>query len=431
MIPGDAPHRATMAGVVATRTRQGIPSAGDLVLALAMAVLGAAGVFSESHDSARSLPPIFGGYLIAAAAAGLLAWRRRAPVTVAFGTVAICLPYHLLGYPGFAPAAAMFVAVHAVTAYSTSQRLLLAGGLIVVASVIPVLPPHPAGFNVGALLGPPIGMIATAAVGEAARARQVVANEQLRAARQTAAEEARRRLVEERLNIARELHDVLAHTITVISVQAAVGADALDERPDDTRAALAAVRSAARDAMAELRSTLVVLRAGVEAGAVEAGAVEAGAVEAGAIAAPQPGLQHLPRLVDQATAAGVTVQMTTTGEANGLPASVELAVYRIAQEALTNTIRHSAASSVAVAITFGADEVAVEVTDDGPLVAASVSPDGHEPADRAQCGAAQCGAHGLIGMRERARALGGTLDAGPMPDTGFRVAARLPVRGPG
>lgn len=402
---GGGADRTRMAGVGAISTRLGIRS-GDLVVTGATAVVALVGVFAEFHASAR-VPwgPVPGGYLIAIAAAVLLGWRHRAPVMVTSGIVAGCLLYHLLGYPGLAPGVAMVAAVHAVTAYAIGRRLLLAGTLIAAVGVIPLLPPHPAAINAGALLGPPITMIAAAAVGEAARARQVAADEQLRAAQQTAAEHTRRRLVEERLDIARELHDVLAHTITVISVQAAAGADALDERPDHTRAALAAVRGAARDAMAELRGTLVLLRAGGEPSTVTA---------------PQPGLGQLPRLVDQATASGVTVRMATTGEPDGLPATVELAVYRIVQEALTNTIRHSSAGSATVTITFGADEVAVEVTDDGPVAAASVS-----PADQGECGA-----HGLTGMRERARVLGGTLDAGPIPGTGFRVAARLPVRGP-
>ncbi len=367
------------------------------------AVLGVAGVAAELAEAARPLLPAADAYLIAIATAGMLAWRRPAPLVAAAGILALCLLYHLAGYPGLAPAVAMFFAVHAVTAYATGRRLLLATAVIGAIGLIPLLPPDPARFNVGALLGPPTGLIAAAAMGEAARARRVAVEEQLRTVRQTAAEEARRVLVEERLDIARELHDVLAHTITVIAVQAAAGADALEHRPEETRAALATVRNAARDAMTELRSTLVLLRA----------------AETDRVAAPAPGLGRLPQLVDQACAAGVSVRLVTSGAADGLPAALELAIYRIVQEALTNTIRHSAARTAAVQIGFGRDEVTVEVIDDGPMVAAATAThDEPQPA-----------AHGLVGMRERARALGGTLNAGPIPGSGFRVAARLPIRG--
>lgn len=379
------------------------PRAIDVALVGATAAVGLVGVFSEVHDSGRALlPPAFGGYLIALAAAGVLGWRRRAPLLVAGGVVAASLCYHLLGYPGLAPAAAVFVAVYTVTAHAAGRRLLLGAALIAAVGVIPVLPPDPAGFNLGALFGPPIAMIAAAAVGEAARARRVASDVHLRAVQQAAADQASRRLIEERLEIARELHDVLAHTITVIAVQAAAGADALPARPEETATALAAVRTATRDAMAELRATLVLLRAGTDRDPD---------------LPPQAGLAQLPHLLEQATAAGVNAQITTTGDPDGLPATIELAVYRIVQEALTNTIRHSGAASATVAITFARDAVAVEVTDNGhPRDAPHPTED--QPATAA---------HGLTGMRERARALGGTLDAGPGPDAGFRVAARLPI----
>jgi signal transduction histidine kinase len=189
------------------------------------------------------------------------------------------------------------------------------------------------------------------------------------------------------------VHDVLAHTITVIAVQAAAATEALDDRPEDAREALGAVRGAAREAMTELRSTLALLRTGP--------------VDPGA---PHPGLPQLHQLRQRAEAAGTAVTLTVVGD-RSLPPAVERAIFRIVQEALTNTIRHAAASTATVAIDLTGAEVTVEVTDDG--TATDVD--------------AAAGGHGLAGMRERARALGGSLDAGPRPDGGFRVAARLPA----
>ena len=158
------------------------------------------------------------------------------------------------------------------------------------------------------------------AFGEATRARRQAAAEQLRAVRLAGEQETRRQIVEDRVAVAREVHDVLAHTITAISVQAAAAAEALDDRPEDARAALAAVRGATRDAMAELRGTLATLRS-----------------------EPPQGIDQLPQLEAQARAAGLAVTLTVTGGPEA-PAPVGRAVYRIVQEALTNTVRHAAAS---------------------------------------------------------------------------------------
>jgi len=265
--------------------------------------------------------------------------------------------------------------------------------------VITLLPWHAIRFTWGNA-GPALAMVATAAVGEAARSRRVAAAEQLRSLRSRAEEDTRARLDEQRLGIAREVHEVLANTVTLIAVQAAAAADALDSRPEETRAALAAIRGATKEAMAELRGTLVVLRGG-----------DPGSV------APQPGLAQLPGLVEHAITVGVDVNLSVTGAAGGLPATVELVVYRIVQEALTNTIRHSRSSTAAVTIEVLADEIVVTATDNGP------------PSRRDGGAAEQPRALGLVGLRERVHALGGTVDAGPGPagTPGFRVVARLPT----
>ena len=372
----------------------------ELLLAAGMAGVGAVGVLNELGESNQTpLGTPYAGVLIAVATGGVLWWRKRAPGWVMSGIVGLCVLYHLLGYPGLAPAVSLFVATYALAAYTPSRGLLLAGCLIAGTAVIPVLPPHPAGFNVGALFGPPTAMIGIAAMGAAARVRRTAMDEQLRAARHATQQEAGRQLAEQRLEIARELHDVLAHTITIISVQAAVGAEALEQRPEQAGPALAAVRSAAREALTELRGMLAELRTDGDLDTV---------------AAPQPGLADLSRLIEQTVAGGIAVQFVTTGEAHTLPATVELTIYRIVQEALTNAIRHSRAGSARVSLTYAPGQVVVEVSDDGPAVEARPH--------RTHA------AHGIVGMRERIRLLGGTLTAGPTSQGGFRVVAELPVR---
>jgi signal transduction histidine kinase len=212
-------------------------------------------------------------------------------------------------------------------------------------------------------------------------------------------DERQRRLGEQRLGLAQELHDVLAHNISLINVQASVALHLIDEQPDQARPALTTIKAASRDALQELRTALDLLRHGEDAPR-----------------GPAPGLADLATLVDGARAGGLEVQvdMDVNGSGSPLPAAVELAAYRIVQEALTNVARHARAHRVTVRIVHGAgdgDGVSVEVTDDG------------------RGGSAEPG-NGIVGMQERAAALGGTVEAGPCAGGGFRVAANLPGRRP-
>jgi signal transduction histidine kinase len=210
-------------------------------------------------------------------------------------------------------------------------------------------------------------------------------------------EEERRHASEERLAIARELHDVLAHNISMINVQAGVALHLLEERPEQARPALTAIKHASKEALTELRSVLGVLRRVDE---------EDGSKD------PSPTLARLDDLVVRANAAGLSVRKEVQGPVRLLPAPVELAGFRIVQEALTNVVRHAAATRTTVSVTYGDDSVTVQVDDDGrgtvpgPLGSGS----------------------GIVGMRERAESIGGFLDAGPGLDgSGFRVRAWLPL----
>jgi signal transduction histidine kinase len=202
-------------------------------------------------------------------------------------------------------------------------------------------------------------------------------------------------VVAERARIARELHDVIAHTVSVMGVQAAAAAEVLSSDPERARPPLEAIQQTARDAVAELHRLLGVLRDGAGPPAL----------------APQPGMEELEALVERTRDAGLRVECRIEGDARPLPPGVELAAYRIVQEALTNARKHAAGASARVLVTYERDCLSLLVEDDGSP--GSVNGDGT--------------GHGLVGMRERASLYGGLLEAGPRSDGGFVVRARLPV----
>jgi signal transduction histidine kinase len=224
-------------------------------------------------------------------------------------------------------------------------------------------------------------------------------------------DQALRRASEERLRIARDLHDVVAHNISVINVQANTALHLIDRQPERAREALTAIHEVSKQALAELRSVLGVLR-------------EPGA---GAPLAPSPTLARLADLAGSAASAGLTVRVEADGERRPLPTEVDVAAYRIVQEALTNSARHSAGSTATVYVRYREDDVVVQVDDNG--AAAGLAPAGPTAARPSQPGKDASGGNGIAGMTERAHALGGSLQAGPRPGGGFRVRARLPLAG--
>jgi signal transduction histidine kinase len=235
--------------------------------------------------------------------------------------------------------------------------------------------------------------------------------EQAQQQQQAETERGRHALQQERLLIARELHDVLAHTLSVVTVQAGVGRRVGPARPAEALRALAAVEEASRGALDELRRVLSLLR--------DDGA--AGPAGAGASLAPAPGLGDLDGLAAMVRAAGTPVQLDATGERAAVPPAAALTAYRIVQEALTNVVRHAPGARATVAVRISAAGVRIRVTDTG-------RPAG--PAGLAGASASGAGHHGIAGMRERAAVFGGTLDAAPLPGGGFQVAAFLPVQVP-
>jgi signal transduction histidine kinase len=214
-------------------------------------------------------------------------------------------------------------------------------------------------------------------------------------------EAASKAVAEERLRIARELHDVVAHSMSVIAVQAGYGQYVIDSQPADARNALGAIQATSREALDEMRRMLGALRQADQAEA--------------------SGLADLDRLLARTASAGVRVDVTRCGVVRELPPSIDLSAYRIVQEALTNVVKHARAGSCQVLIGYGQDELTVEVTDNGAGVPALV---GAEPGG---LGESSLGGHGLIGMRERVTLLGGEFFAGPRSGYGFGVVAHIPL----
>lgn len=372
----------------------GLPWRSTLALVL-FAVLGSR--FAAENQPDRAQLDLFARALLGGGAA-LLLLRHRYPVLVAFGTAASAMLYLGAGYP-YGPVLitvafgcfAAVVAGHRRAAWS-ALGVLWAGHLLVGHWLYRRLPPS---GDTAASWGEEVvvatWVVAVVAISELARVRR----EQWERERAERARAARRRADEERLRIARELHDVLAHSISVINVQAGMGLALLDSDPEQTRTALTTIKAASKEALGEVRHVLDTLR-----------------TPGDAPRAPAPGLDRLPELVGQAASAGLAVDVVTEGGRRDLAPGSDLAAFRIVQEALTNVVRHSGSRRARVQVTYGEGVLELLVDDEGPATGKDAGGTGN----------------GLAGMRERAAALGGTIEAGPGPDGGFRVRAVLPLR---
>ncbi|MFP3990827.1 sensor histidine kinase [Streptomyces sp. E11-3] len=332
-----------------------------------------------------------------------LVFRRRNPMTVLAATGALSLVELITGEPRAPVAMSAVIALYTVASRTdrpTTWRVgLLSMTVLTAAAMLSGPLPWYAQENLGIFAW--TGM--AAAAGDAVRSRRAFVGaiqERAERAERTREEEARRRVAEERLRIARELHDVVAHHIALVNVQAGVASHVMDKRPDQAKEALAHVREASRSALGELRATVGLLR--------QSGDPEAPTE-------PAPGLARLGELVDTFRNAGLRVEVVRADDGAPLPASVDLAAYRVIQEALTNVHKHAGAEAKAeVSVIRVGKLIEITVLDDGP--GDEDSPDG--------------GGHGLLGMRERVQALGGSCTAGPRYSGGYRVHATLPLRAP-
>jgi signal transduction histidine kinase len=359
-------------------------------------VMAGSGFAARNQLGREALDPFARALLFLGAA--LLLFRHRHPRVVVIGTAVVCAVYFAAGYP-YGPVF-LVIALGTFAAILAGHRRvawcalagLWASHLLVAHWLYRWLPPHkgPEPWGQEWFIGAVV--VAVVAVSELARVRR----EQLAKVRAERAAAERRRADEERLRIARELHDVLAHSISVINVQAGVGLALLDNDPEQARTALTTIKSASKEALGEVRQVLDTLR-----------------TPGDAPRSPAPGLDRLPELTEQARGAGLTVDVTTEGGRTALPPGVDLAAFRIVQEALTNVVRHSGSRTAHVLLRHVRGALEIRVDDDGPATSAA--------------GELTGGGNGLVGMRERAAALGGTVEAGPRPDGGFRVFARVPL----
>jgi signal transduction histidine kinase len=417
-----------------------LPLAGPVVLFL-LVTAGVAVALRRRH------PMLMLGVLLADSAL-LAAMVRRPSISMAFFIPVVYVLYPIAAsYERRRDAVRVLVAVFAVLLLDTELTALTDGTFT-----------EP--FNSGKLFSVSLCVIIVWTVGYTVRQRR-------RYAVRLQEEAASKAVAEERLRIARELHDVVAHSMSVIAVQAGYGQYVIDTQPADARSALGAIQVTSREALEEMRRMLGALRHAVEADQQRGGPAEAAVAEApptdaaGAPLFPAPGLADLDRLLSRTASAGVRVDVKRLGRQVDLPASIDLSAYRIIQEALTNVVKHAHTSSCQVLIGYGQDDLLVEITDNGaglPALAGAGARAMAVALDRGSLnggshyggsldgGSRNAGApdrggydaqgfgddpgggHGIIGMRERVSLLGGVFNAGPLPGYGFRVSARIPLR---
>ncbi len=320
--------------------------------------------------------------------------RRRYPLAVLALTTAATIV--LIEAVGSYPPVAVGVALYTVAEVCDRRRSLKASAIALAALALPLWHSigwwHPLPF-VGRLIWFGVAWLIGDSVGTRRRYVRELEDKAERLEREREAEAARA-VAEEQARIARELHDLIAHNVSVMVVQAAAGRDVFESRPERALEALRAVEATGRGALAELRRLLGAIRNGDQPDY-----------------APQPGLDRLDELIAQMRATGLHVELAVEGERQPLPTAIELAAFRIVQEALTNTLKHAHATRVEIVVRHGDAALDVEIRDDG----------------RAGGSNGTAAGHGLIGMRERVNVFGGSLAAGPAPGGGFSVAARLPL----
>jgi len=396
----------------------------DALLAVFITVMQVQGTVIRNSTSAvtpsRALTDYGNlGYVLLIVSGLVVAGRRRWPVPVLLITAFASLVYYSFDFgdgPGWL---GLFVALYTLTAYGDGRRSLVTAGAGITALTIwwlvasaDVEPRAAIGwvfFRIGA-------SVMSAALGESARARRFIASEaQERAERaeRSREEEARARVDAERLRIAREVHDTVAHAIAIINVQSGVTAHVLDRRPEQAREALVTIEQTSSRVLREMRAILGVLR------------------DTDNERTPHPGLEQLDELAAQARDAGLDIKIEATSPPASLPSAVGSAAYRILQESITNVIRHVGPTRVTAALEYGVDVLTVSVTDEGRRHATTDDRTGlhvlaKQPSGNGTGSSSELG-RGILGMRERCQLLGGELTTRSLPGGGFEVNARLPL----
>ncbi|MET9152164.1 sensor histidine kinase [Streptomyces griseoflavus] len=386
--------RSALTPVVA-RWRTANPYALDTALAaLVLFAVSLQWIFPDEGDD----PLTWQGWLLGAVTAVPLIWRRRAPCATAWA-VSVATPAQALHHappPDVMYGGMVVLYTLAAVGKPWQRRMMLAGWVIGVVTTMrhqAELAPFEYAFHL-------MGLICGYALGMLYRVQRAYTTEledrARRLERERAADTARAR-AEERSRIARDMHDILAHAVSLMVVQAEAGPVVVRKDPERAEATFDTIAATGRDAMVQLRKILGVLKEERPDGE-------------GVPRLPQPSVTALPALVERVReSTGLRAELRTTGVPRPLSSDTEVAAYRVVQEALTNTVKHARASRAVVALDWAEERMTVTVTDDG------------------RGPSAQAGGHGLIGIRERAAACGGSAETGAGPDGGFRVVVRLPV----
>jgi signal transduction histidine kinase len=374
-----------------------------LALFFMLGVIQVAGLIGPGAQTASGLEIGLG-----LAASGAVGLRRLWPIPVLVvvavlvgATIGLGQPFTavpLIAFP-MATVAMEYGRRISLVALGATEVALVAGSAVALA----LWPQSPGSSNI---------IVAAAAwfIGDSIRARRIYVQgiaEQAEQRLRDESERAERALVDQRTEIARELHDVAAHGMSVIAVQAGVGRHVINDRPDEAARALDAIQVTSRSALGDLRRVLDLLR--------RAGDPEAAQLE------PPPGLRELPALVEQVRSAGIAVELEVKGEAVSLPEGMDLTAYRIVQEALTNVVKHAGGATASVLVEFRPDTLVIEVADSGNGSDWRVTGPAGSP------GTSVGAHHGLVGMRERIALFDGTLELRSTPGAGYEVCASLPL----
>jgi signal transduction histidine kinase len=389
----------------------------DALLGLFVAVMQVQGTLAKPADvGSRPLSDLGHlGYVLLVVSGLVLAVRRRWPTPVFITAALASLVYYTVGFSDGPGWIGLFIALYTLTAYGDGRRSLMTAGVGItvlatgwLAAAADIQPRAAIGwvfFRIAA-------SVMAAALGESVRSRHVITAEALQRARQaerTREEEARSRVGAERLRIAREVHDTVAHAIAIINVQAGVTAYLLGKHPERAREALETIEQTSAQALHEMRAVLGVLRDSDNA------------------RVPHPGLGQVNALTAMACEAGLDIELEVTSSTAPLPSAVDHTAYRILQESITNVIRHVGPTRVTVALDYGTDALEVRVTDAGGRDASGDGARDPQPPPGTAHGSPAGPGRGIAGMRERCGLLGGELTAGPRPCGGFEVKARLPL----
>jgi signal transduction histidine kinase len=366
------------------------PAQVDVALAVVLLALSELAIWWGRSGVAKE--HTVGVAVIAAVVTASVAVRRRYPFIVGIGAVALStFQIAFWGDPQLIPSSiAFFLALYALTVWTTARMFAIGVGLLIAMYLASAAGPkgnlsHSTFFTIVTLV---VMLLIRRVLGDRERRAQLAERE-----RDVAAREA---VVGERARIARELHDAIAHNVSMMVLQAGAERRILDGQEGGTRAVLQTIEQTGRGALTEMRRLVGMLR-------------EDGDDEL----SPQPGLDDLPHLTAQVREAGLPVELTIEGNRRPLPVGIELSAYRIVQEALTNALKHAGDATAWVHVRYGDDSLELEIIDDGSGSAAPITTGG---------------GHGLTGMRERVALYGGRIDAGHKPSGGFRVRVLLPVR---